>query len=129
MINDLADLSSTYFAAKQYSINDLCSDLLNLADEELKIFTSTVIYDQYLKLGDLVSNRLEEVVGIINLHAFLAFLDKNFTKISLETLIKLLESDQLFIREKDVYYACMAWMQAELERQGKGLMNCPLHCF
>lgn len=117
MIKDLSDLSSTYMVAKTYSIDDLCDRLLEYADKELQsIYTSTLVYDQYLRLGDLASSRLDEALAIINVHAYLAFLHPSFTEISKSTLIKLLQSDQLFIREKDIYYASIRWIRAELAR-------------
>ena len=70
------------------------------------------------KIASVCDPKISEVTGIINLHAHLAVQSKEFLKIGKSTLIRLLKSDQLFIQEKDLYYAVMRWVNSELHRQG-----------
>lgn len=81
-----------------------------------------MIYDQYLKIGNSVSQYVDKVLELVSLHADIAFRSKWFTKISKETLIKLLENDSLFIKEKDLYYACLKWINAQLIDEKKKLI-------
>lgn len=92
--------------------------LLEYADHQLSIDNSTILLDQYCKIGeDVLDEKIKEVTGVINLHAFLAVDSSEFLNISKSTLIRLLKSDQLFIQEKDLYFAVLRWMNGELQRQ------------
>ena len=112
------EIASTCFLANQYSIEDLSTKLLKSCHENLTIYNCALIYDQYLKLGDMIGGEyLDKVVEVINLNADLVFKSNMFSMIGKETLIKLLESDSLFIKEKDVFYGVVDWINAELSRQ------------
>ena len=91
---------------------------MKYADSKLSIDNSTIILDQYWKIASVSEQKIGELIGIINLHAHLAFQSKQFLQIGKSSLIRLLKSDQLFIQEKDLYYAVMRWIHSELDRQG-----------
>ena len=93
--------------------------LLKYADSKVSINNSTILLDQYCKIAGVCEEKISEVTGIINLHTHLAVQSKEFLKIDKCTLIRLLKSDQLFIQEKDLYYAVIRWINAELHRQGR----------
>lgn len=118
MISDLNDVYLTYEAAERYSLTRLTEELLKFCEDSLTIDNSTIIYDQYLQIDDLAEINLERVMDVIDPHAFLAFQSIQFLKIRKETLIDLLDSDKLFITEKDLYLRCLCWLDVELERQG-----------
>lgn len=87
------------------------------------LYSLPIIFDQYTKYvkagNQFPITRLNEIKSLIDLHASVVFLHENFLKIDLDSLIRLLERDELFIREKDVYYACMNWMNEYLKRKGE----------
>jgi len=115
-LDDWSTLADIHSTAIRYWMNDLSIELLNCADDQLRILNSIILYDQYLKLGEVVTSKLSEVVDIVCIHAHLAFLDDAFTKISESTLINLLNMDRLLISEKDVWYAVLRWIKAKLVR-------------
>lgn len=129
LLTDFADLSSTYLAALrlskskliekwvQQSFKRLCDKLLKFTDKHMLPDNAITIFDQYLKLGDLIETKVDDVAGVINLHTYIAIQSSGFANIGKETLVLLLESNQLFVKEKDLYYATLKWVRAELMRQ------------
>lgn len=87
----------------------------------LSIAKCVMLYDQFLKLENLESQHLDKVIEFVSLHADLVFRTKIFLSIEKQTLIKLIENDSLFIKEKDLYYAVLDWIDADLQRNNKQL--------
>ena len=115
---ELAHLHSTYSAAQHFDLSDVCNALLEYADSKVSIDNSTILLDQYSKIATVPNEKIDELIGIFGLHAHLAIHSKMFLQIGKSTLVQLLKSEKLFIQEKDLYYAVMRWINAELNRQG-----------
>ena len=83
----------------------------------MSIDNAIIIYDQYLKLGDLVETKLDDVIGVIQLYTYVGIQSSGFANISKPTLVWILENRRLFVKEKDLYYATLGWVRAELKRK------------
>lgn len=97
----------------------MCDKLLRFTDKHMLPDNAITIFDQYMKLGDLIDAKVDDVAGVINLHTYIAVQSPGFANIGKETLVLLLESNELFVKEKDLYYATLRWVRAELLRQKK----------
>ena len=104
-------------AADKYLVDGLCDKLINFSREITSFRNCLLIYDNYLRSGILDRFDGEELSEMINLHAYLAFNSDDFLKIQKETLIRLLERNELLIDEPDLFSACFRWLKAEAERR------------
>ena len=112
---DYCLIASTYLAAKKFKLERLAGGLLNHCTNNLRIDNCAIIYDQLLKMPDHTTHPKSYYVRcceqLISMHTFLVFRSPLFIKISKETLIKIIKGDKLFIKEIDLFLACLRWIK------------------
>ena len=114
------EIAVTYQSAIKYDVIGLCDKLLDYCQTSLDIENSLVIFDQYLRLEKSISeDELQyfsnKCLNLIKMHTYLAFQSNQFLKISKEAMLTLLEGDYLFIREIDLYIACLKSIKANFK--------------
>lgn len=115
---ELIDLARLYAIVRDFSADRiLLKELSGIADNALTLDNAITIYDQNAKTvhrfkypGESVCS---EAVSLVQAHTFYVVNTPAFLAISQRGLVTMLKDNNLFIKEKDLYYAVMRWIEAE----------------
>lgn len=119
---ELTDLGNLYILVRDFGADrSLLKELSSIADNALTLDNAMTIYTEDAKTTHRFKHPAEslcpEVVQLVQAHTFYVVNTPAFLQIGQRGLLALLKDHNLFIKEKDLYYAVMRWIEADLRRK------------
>lgn len=112
-------MASLYKTGRDFGVDSsVLQELSSFANNALTLDNAITIYDQRAKIveenkQDPSESLCLNVVPLVQVHAFYVVNTSAFLQISLRGLFALLVDSNLFIKEKDLYFAVMRWIEAD----------------